>query len=241
MTTHLLKKLVMLGVFDDKGKPYFLGGSVTEADGFRTHTFTDDGTLEIVNGGYIQVLVVGRGGNGGSGSSAYPGPFRGGGGGGAGVVYRSSLLVTDTVSITVGKTYTIPRGADSHFGSLLTALGGGGGGTGSYSGGAGRDGGSGGGNGQRYYDFPTLSAGVGLQPGSEWGGYGTNGTKSVSGGKGGSANFSNPFTGAQLSKGGAPGQSYPQAGTYYGDGGDGGYGVAGAVGRQGIVMVRYEL
>jgi len=237
MTTHLLRKLVMLGAFADNGKPYFLGGDVTEADGYRIHTFTTDGTLEIVNGGYVEVVVVGCGGRGGNGSSVYPGPFRGGGGGGGGVVHRPAYNLQQTVNIKIG----IPADKDTTFGTLLTALGGGGGGGGSYSGGTGDDGGCGGGNGQAYYDNPVKRAGTGLQPGSEWGGYGSNGQRSSTGGKGGSANFTCPITGTVYSSGGRPGISSPWVGEFYGDGGDGGYGVNGVVGKQGIVLVRYEI
>ena len=237
MTTHLLKTLALMGVFADTGKPYFLGGDVTEADGYRTHTFTSDGTLEIVNGGFIEVVLVGCGGGGGGGSAAYPGPFRGGGGGGGGVIHRPAFNLNQTVDIKIG----VVGDKDTTFGELLTALGGGSGGGGSYSGNAGNNGGCGGGNGQAYYDNPVRNAGAGLQPGSEWGGYGSNGQKSSTGGGGGSASFTCPITGTLYSKGGGPGKSSPSPGSDYGDGGDGGYGVAGAAGKKGIVIVRYEL
>jgi len=241
MTTHLLKTLAMMGVFADTGKPYFLGGTVTEADGYRVHTFTDDGTLEIVNGGFIEVVVVGRGGNGAGGAVDYLMTYNGGGGGGGGVVHRPELLLNQSVNITIGKAHLTSKGEDTLFGDILTAIGGGRGGGGSYSGNAVSAGGSGGGNGQCYPDFSTRNAGAGQQPTSEWGGYGSNGQRNAQGGSGGSAGFICPITGIAYGRGGAAGRLSPQDGENYGDGGQGGRGVAGASGKQGVVIVRYEL
>jgi hypothetical protein len=106
------------------------GGTVTEAGGYRIHTFTSNGNLEVISdAGTVEVLVVG-GGAGGGGRS-------GGGGGAGGLVYTSAIGVGAYQNITVqignggsgGATSDSPGndGANSSFGVLI-AIGGGGGG-----------------------------------------------------------------------------------------------------------------
>jgi len=156
-------------------------------------------------------------------------------------VYRPALLLNQSVNITIGKAAESTKGEDTLFGDILTAIGGGNGGLGSYSGGTGIAGGSGGGNGQCYPDFSARSAGVGQQPSSQWGGYGSNGQRKAQGGRGGSSGFTCPITGVYYGLGGRAGEATPKAGVNYGDGGDGGHGVAGASDKQDVVIVRYEL
>ena len=43
------------------------GGTVTRVGNDWVHTFTESGTLEVTQGGTVEVLVVGGGGGGGSG------------------------------------------------------------------------------------------------------------------------------------------------------------------------------
>ena len=71
------------------------GGTVTDADGYRTHTFTNNGTFSVTVGGTVEVLVVGGGGGSGGGSSG-----GGGGGGACGVpVLRVVLHVVSVCSL----------------------------------------------------------------------------------------------------------------------------------------------
>jgi hypothetical protein len=124
------------------------GGTVTDAGGYRIHTFTSDGTFAVSGAGGVEVLVVAGGGGGGH--------QVGGGGGGGGVVYESSRFVSSNVPVTVGAggagapSGPLPAlsGGNSSFGTLV-AIGGGAGANhqrpaGNYQG-AGQPGGSGGG------------------------------------------------------------------------------------------------
>lgn len=42
------------------------GGTVTDADGYRTHTFTSNGTFSVTAGGTVEISVSGGGGGGGT-------------------------------------------------------------------------------------------------------------------------------------------------------------------------------
>ncbi len=111
-------------------------GGVTESTfgAYRIHKFTSNGTINFLQGGNVEVLVVGGGGGGGS--------DMGGGGGGGGVIINNSFTVTPgSYNITVGgggagapasttgSHPTVPgsNGGNSSF-STLTAIGGGRGG-----------------------------------------------------------------------------------------------------------------
>ena len=106
------------------------GGTVTDVDGYRIHTFTADANLIVPSGGerVIEVLVVGGGGGGGSGL--------GGGAGAGGLVYTASYAVTNqSYTVTVGgggaggagaASGAGVKGGNSVFGTV-TAIGGGGG------------------------------------------------------------------------------------------------------------------
>jgi len=78
------------------------GGTVTEVDGYRYHTFTSDGTFGVPARGPlgIEYLVIAGGGSGGGANS---GSARASGGGGAGgyLATSASLMVGD-YSVTVG-------------------------------------------------------------------------------------------------------------------------------------------
>ena len=125
-----------------------LGGVVTEAGGYRIHTFTDVGTelLDFLSTGFLEYLIVaGGGGGGGNQSNNYA---RGGGGAG-GMLFGSTTISSLSTTLTVGQggigQTTGQSGGDS---SVLgfTAIGGGAGGH-NPSGGNGLNGGSGGGGG----------------------------------------------------------------------------------------------
>jgi hypothetical protein len=130
--------------------PIALGGTITEAGGFRTHTFTTVGsdTFRVVSGlSSVEYLVVAGGGGGGRSNSDITYQYTGGGG--AGGMRTASISTTSgTFSTTVGSGGVIRSdGTNSSFLSVVS-IGGGGGGQGSASGDGptqGRPGGSGGG------------------------------------------------------------------------------------------------
>jgi hypothetical protein len=141
------------------------GGTVTNADGYTIHTFTDSGTFTVNAGGDMEYLVV-AGGGGGSNT-----PYCGGGGAGG--------MLTGTLATVSPGTYTITRGgggatgtngsvgSDSQFNTIIANGGGGGGGMNSN----GLNGGSGGGGG--YLGGST--AGNGRPGGTGVAGQGNNG------------------------------------------------------------------
>lgn len=126
----------------------FTGGTITQADGFFYHVFTESGTLtKIVDDPVdVDVLVVAGGGGGGT---------RRGGGGGAGGVLVDAIAISEIETAVVvgagGGGGSQSRGQDgeaSEFGEMVAA----GGGAGGYGendpvGSRGGDGGSGGGGG----------------------------------------------------------------------------------------------
>jgi len=125
------------------------GGTITEVDGYRIHTFTSNGTFTIDIATNVEVLVVAGGGGGGS---------FGGGGGAGGLIYISTYLATGNITVIVGSGGngdgnvggTGDNGQNSVFGTL-TVIGGGGGGSRNpdpHTGVAGATGGSGGGGSQ---------------------------------------------------------------------------------------------
>lgn len=117
-----------------------IGGTITDVNGYRIHTFTSSGSFSYNGDLPVDVLVVAGGGGGASG-----------GGGAGGLIYNAGYYTT-TSSITVtiggggtGSMYSSTNGENSVFGSL-TAIGGGGGGPNDSLNGA-KAGGSGGGGG----------------------------------------------------------------------------------------------
>jgi hypothetical protein len=173
--------------------------------------FNDSTPSQSISANY---LVVAGGGGGTSGN---------GGGGGAGgyLANTATLTFANTYSITVGaggangtnaNSAANTNGANSVFGAIATAIGGGYGG---YRGGrAGNSGGSGGGGGAD-------ASGVTNQPGSGtsgqgYAGYGGNDSPNYQGGGGGGASS------AASSSSGASGLNWLSLGTYYAGGGGGG-------------------
>jgi hypothetical protein len=117
------------------------GGTVTTMGMYKVHTFTTGGTLELTQGGVVEILIVGGGGTGGGGS--------GGGGGGGGSVYHapSMVMATGSYPIVVGASVTPGNGYNSTMKNGITtsafsidALGGGAGAS-SSNGNAGANGG----------------------------------------------------------------------------------------------------
>ncbi len=127
------------------------GGTVTKNGGYRIHTFTSSGTLEVTTGGNVEVLVVAGGG----GSGGVGGQSASGAGGAGGFVTQSVLVAAGSHTVTVGNggaggANTGLRGSQGGNSSVfsITAIGGGGGGgglSGHRNGGSGGSGGGGGG------------------------------------------------------------------------------------------------
>jgi len=115
------------------GGDYATGGTITEVGGYRIHTFTSNGTFEVIGGPLnVDVLVVAGGGGGGS-------ERHGAGGGAGGLLYNSSYsIVAGSYDVTIGEGgaggvgsgdtgYAGMSGSNSSFEELI-AIGGGGGG-----------------------------------------------------------------------------------------------------------------
>lgn len=152
---------------------YPTGGTVTDAGGYRTHTFTANGTFTVPTGfsGVAEVLVVGGGGGGGG--------IIGGGGGAGGLRFSTVSLTPGAKTVVIGAGgqggigwnnagQQGGKGGDSQF-DATTAIGGGGGGLhGGNSGAQGNlwNGGSGGGAGNTTTGFGTGTAGQGNNGGT---------------------------------------------------------------------------
>jgi hypothetical protein len=225
------------------------GDTVTDitvgTDTYRVHTFTTVGTssLNVIQGGEFEYLVVAGGGGGGM--------DMGGGGGGGGVLTGNLSLTPQLYNLTVGvggtgapsagtngqpsgHQYTIPAtsGGNSSFASL-TAIGGGRGGS-SYRGYtpgiAGGNGGSGGGAGGYNDNAGTFLGGTGVTGQGFSGGNSINAYYSGGGGGAGGAGI-----GSNNQPNGGPGILSNILGTpYYWAGGGGGSGYSGIGGNGGI-------
>ena len=182
-------------------------GTTTTSGGYKIHAFTSTGTLNVINGGYMDVLIVAGGGGGGGGTNS-------GGGGAGGVLLAQDLSIGDgPYNITVGDGGAAPyangtNGSSSSF-DTYSANGGGGGGeyrsnglTGGNGGGAGAD------------DRNTNRYGGGVTTGSTpsgftkygySGGGGINGTSSnrAGGGGGGAGGAGGQANGSTAGSGGA--------------------------------------
>ena len=215
------------------------GGQVNgqvNADGYKYHVFNGNGTLTInsVNGGLVEVILVGGGGGGRPG-----GDSAGGGGGAGGLVYRHSIPVSagDSFPIVIGAGGPATTPADNNGGDTtgfsLTAKGGGAG-SGRYGGPAPDINATPGGSGGSASNFG-YGRGLGIQPAQNPGvpnltQYGNNGWLNgdsspymYSGNTGGSSNLNNeasPAFGqipsAQLPFPGEPGGSTILSGAPWG-------------------------
>ena len=245
------------------------GDTVQDIGGYRIHTFTTVGTSTFTpaTSGLVEVLVV-AGGGGGGGCNLNS---TGGGGGAGELVYRQSVLVNGTTTVTVGKggnggvgsTSTDGTNGDNSGFGTLTALGGGFGGTTNR---VGNPGGSGGGGGRfGTGGASTAVTGLGNAGGSSNGsvsgkasGGGGGGALSVGqdantntartpGGTGYTSSISS--TSIVYATGGAGGARNLSANGTNGslntgngaDGGDGNAVTNGGAGGSGIVIVRYPL
>jgi len=207
------------------------GGTVSDINGYRTHTFTTSGTFTITSGGYVEVLVVAGGGAGGSNNVSSTGTASGGGGAG-GLIYNQGYDVTpQSIAVTVGGGGLIAdtTGQNSIFGSL-TALGGGRGACKTCSA---VSGGSGGGGSYYYHPFGSGTLGQGHDGGSNtatyYGGSGGGGAGSVGQS---SLSTSGASGGDGLYYGYIFGDIFGQNG-YFAGGGGGGAGGGGATGTGG--------
>ena len=218
------------------------GGTITESDGWKIHTFTtsNDGAGVFNVSSAIEnakVLVVAGGGGGGQ---------EGGGGGGGGEVesYTGVSISAGAKDITVGSGGAGSTGSRGTNGGNSTALGYtavGGGGGGDYKGGSGvetgKDGGSGGG-GASSHTITTLG-GSGTASGGD--GKGNGGWKASpfpAGGGGGAGHDGYPGNLVDNGGNGGAGKSSDISGSslYYGGGGGGavyGYGDPGSGGSGG--------
>jgi hypothetical protein len=186
------------------------GGTITQVNGYRLHTFTSSGTFTLINtGGYVDILIVGGGGAGG-------GVSNGGGGGAGGIKFAQNFPLTPgTYTIVVGAggaangSANLPgaSGSNSSF-SLPTNTGHGGGGGGEY-GVAATAGGSGG--------------GAGAYAGSQSGGTANQGTNSTFTGYGNNGGNSSGTSASRAGGGGggAGGAGGANNGVVPGQGGDG--------------------
>ena len=118
------------------------GGTITESDGYRYHTFTSGGDFSVISGSKnVDYLIIGGGGTGG-GTTSGSGGIGGGGGGGDYVEILNQLMTVGVYPVVVAGVAIGPadgsiNGYNSSFNGT-TAIGGGGGGskTGGSGGGA---------------------------------------------------------------------------------------------------------
>lgn len=119
---------------------------------YRFHTFLTGGNLNVIKGGFMEILIVGGGGGGGCNA--------GGGGGGGAIIVASGNVSAGTKTVSVGtggtggttttNTYNDGQGTNggnSSFDTIIATGGGGGGAYNSLAGLAGANGGGGGGYG----------------------------------------------------------------------------------------------
>ena len=218
-------------------KDVALGGTVTDANGYRTHTFTSSGTFTVLSALTASSLVVGGGGGGGFTNCA------GGGGAGGAVLTTSSSLASGSFSVVVGNggaggiyassVYSpAASGGNSSFNGVTGIGGGYGGSITTYSPFQfnGANGGCGGGG-----SYNGFSGGIGSQ-----GGNGANGSPlntgpnsgGGGGGMGGNGGAPNLIGGNSGGAGGA-GSSYTLGGVSYLVSGGGGGGTDGNIGPGG--------
>lgn len=207
----------------------FTGGTVHDADGYRYHTFTSSGTLDVVEPGFADVLVV----DGGAGGA--------GGGGGGGMVWEQfEVMIATSQPVTVGaggaaiqlspEIVDAQPGGASALGSLVVGGSAGQGGSTDYEdiltadGRDGTTGGGGSGAGQ-----PVGAGGAGAA-GGDGGAGGSNATGGGggAGGDGGAAGGGDQYQGGN----GGVGVQSVITGDWYGGGG-GGAGAAGGAGGTG--------
>jgi len=198
------------------------GGTITEAGGYRIHTFTTSGTFTPSTACSAEVLVVAGGGGGG----------RYGGGGGGGVLTGTLSFTAQAYTTTIGSggagwVGDTQSGGNAGSGgnsvlSSMTAIGGGGAGCyGNPMGSSGASGGSGGGGGNTN-GGGTTNGGSGTSGQGYAGGGAPSGNYSTYGGGGGGGAGGAGANGTTGGQGGIGAQSsISGAATYYGGGGSG--------------------
>lgn len=177
------------------------GGSVTESQGYRIHTFTSSGTFTVTKGqAEVEYVVVGGGGaggaddGGGGGAGGYRSSVNGEPSGGGSAAENKLLVTLGSYTVTIGAGApgndhqagrSVSSGNSTTFGTI-TSLGGGMGGN-SYSAAEhqGLPGGSGGGNHQGRN--VTTNGGSGTSGQGYHGGSGDAGTDVFAGGGGGAS------------------------------------------------------
>ena len=228
---------------------YATGGTETTAGGYKYHTFTSSGTLNVT-GSKNNVEVLSVAGGGGGGRDDFPG--RGAGGGGAGGFVNPQTINTLNSNLTIvigaGGTNSGANGAAGTQGgnttctNIGTAIGGGGGGSHSNccnldnatSGGSG-GGGTNGRSGKAGTTGQGNSGGTGGGTGYRGGGGGGKGAAGASGSSGGGGGIgSNTYSawatatstgdGGYYAGGGAGGGSNASGPNFTGAGGQGGGG-----------------
>ncbi|MFA5390368.1 MAG: autotransporter-associated beta strand repeat-containing protein [Candidatus Omnitrophota bacterium] len=202
------------------------GGTITTVGDYKIHTFTGDGTFDVVGDLSAEVLVVG-GGGGGGGAAGWVGSA--GGGGAGGYVYDASKEITSgSYTVTVGDggaggaeagdpTGIGTNGEDSSIFDL-NAVGGGGGGT-PYSG-VGQDGGSGGGG--AYSNTATPASGGNGSQGYAGGSGGVSGPAPYGAGGGGGSSAAGNSGDDDAAGGAGTSNSITGAAVFYAGGGGGG-------------------
>lgn len=205
------------------------GGSITDAGGYRYHTFTSNGSLTVNREVPVEYLIVAGGGPGGGGGSGNGGS----GGGGGGVKTGSTTLAPGTYAVTVGAggtagtAATITNGEDSEIAGVDSAVGGGHGGRTGVGAHPPNSGGSGGG---ATPTDTTPGAGVPGQ-GNDGGSIGVGGIEACGGGGGAGAPGGDTGPGARDPGNGGDGIEWPAgSGNFYGGGGGGSNGTGGAGG-----------
>jgi hypothetical protein len=222
---------------------YATGGTITQSGGRTIHTFTADGTFDLlVAVGTVEVMVIGGGGGGGGVS--------GGGGGAGNMVVVESTLAVDDYTITIGAggaggdaLTSGGAGTQSRFtngGSInIRGLGGGGGSTDGIT--PGGNGGCGGG-GSTATEAAGGFAGTGVTTGMTSlsnvafdGGTNPNGGNAGCAGSGGGGVFSIgvAVSGISPAVGGDGGGAIYYLGNYYGGGGGGAAAPTGTYGAPG--------
>jgi trimeric autotransporter adhesin len=212
------------------GGVWATGGTIVEAGGYRTHTFTSTADLTVESGGLVEIWCMGGGGGGGYAGNQNCGAT---GGGSAGCAYHSGLLVTPGIitatvgtggtTATIGYPSSAPLGANPGTASTFSSLTGNGGGGG--------------------WSYNTVGVG-GSASGGTTNYTGNNGAaqSGSSGGKGGDGVTAYGGAGGSGASGvgnGNPGNPYGAGGG--GGGANGGPWYPGGTGANGIVVVRYRI
>lgn len=231
------------GVSSGSGGASATGGTITDAGGYRYHTFTSSGDF-IISGGSLNVEYVVVGGGGGSGR--FNGGTGSGGGGGGGVRSASETLAEGTYAAVVGaggagwqvdsSTGVGAAGSASTFRSLLSG-GGGPGARHSQVGGNSSHGAGAGGGGSSSSDGVNYAGGTASGGGGNGGnGFGASDSGDRSGGGGGGAGGAGANAATMQAGNGGIGVEWPVgSGNYYGGGGGGGRsGLVGNTGAGGL-------